>query len=43
MKQPIYKRVLLKMSGEVLTGGGRAPIDPKVLDRIVVEIEEIER
>ena len=41
MKQPIYKRVLLKMSGEVLTGGGRAPIDPKVLDRIVVEIEEI--
>jgi uridylate kinase len=41
--QPIYRRVLLKMSGEALMGGGHSAIDPKVLDRMAKEVEEIYR
>lgn len=40
-KQPIYRRILLKMSGEALMGGGPTPIDPKVLDRLAREVSEI--
>jgi len=39
--RPIYKRVLLKMSGEVLMGDRDFGIDPKVLDRIAKEISDI--
>lgn len=39
--QPVFRRVLLKMSGEALMGGGSDPIDPKVLDRLATEISEI--
>ena len=39
--QPMYRRVLLKMSGEALMGKGPHPIDPKVLDRMASEISEI--
>ncbi len=39
--QPIYRRVLLKMSGEVLMGSGAAPIDPKVLDRFAEEVSAV--
>lgn len=39
--QPIYRRVLLKMSGEALTGGSQHAIDPKVLDRMAKEIGEV--
>lgn len=39
--EPIVRRVLLKMSGEALMGGGNSPIDPKVLDRLAREISEI--
>ena len=35
-----YKRVLLKMSGEVLMGEREYGIDPKVLDRIARDIKE---
>lgn len=38
---PIYKRVLLKLSGEALMGGGDYGIDPNVLDRIANEVIEI--
>jgi uridylate kinase len=41
--QPIYRRILLKMSGEALMGGGHSAIDPKVLDRMAKEVEEIYR
>jgi uridylate kinase len=41
-KKPIYKRVLLKMSGEVLMGrDNRGTIDPVVLDRLVDEVISI--
>lgn len=39
--QPIYRRILLKMSGEALMGGGQGAIDPKVLDRMAKEVGEI--
>jgi uridylate kinase len=39
--QPIYRRILLKMSGEALMGGGQSAIDPKVLDRMAKEVGEI--
>lgn len=39
--QPIYRRILLKMSGEALMGDGRYAIDPQVLDRLAKEISEI--
>ncbi len=35
-----FKRILLKMSGEALMGGGEKAIDPKTLDRLVNEIKE---
>ena len=36
--QPRYKRVLLKLSGEALIGEHEFGIDPKVLDRMALEI-----
>lgn len=37
----VFKRILLKMSGEALMGGGNDAIDPKMLDRLVCEIKEV--
>lgn len=39
--RPRYKRVLLKLSGEALTGSGPYGIDPEVLQRLANEIHEI--
>ena len=36
-----YKRILLKFSGEALTGDTDYGIDPKVLDKLVLEIGEL--
>ncbi|MFA4028609.1 MAG: hypothetical protein GDYSWBUE_000625 [Candidatus Fervidibacterota bacterium] len=41
MQQPKYKRVLLKLSGEVLAGAKGFGIDPDVLQRIASEIMEL--
>ena len=35
---PIYKRVLLKMSGQALAGQGDNAISPEVVDRLGREI-----
>lgn len=40
-KKPIYKRILLKLSGEALMGDAEFGIDPKVIDRISDEIREL--
>lgn len=40
-KQPYYRRVLLKMSGEALMGDGSFGIDPKVIDRLAHEVAEL--
>lgn len=40
---PIYRRVLLKLSGEALLGQGSWGIDPQVLERLAKEIAEIAR
>ena len=39
--RPVYKRVLLKLSGEALGGGASSVFDPAVIGRIAGEIKEI--
>ena len=41
MKRTRYKRILLKISGEVLTGEGDYGIDPTVMEQIAQEIKEV--
>jgi len=41
MKRTKYKRILLKISGEVLTGDGDYGIDSKVMQQIAKEIKEV--
>jgi uridylate kinase len=42
-RQPVYKRVLLKMSGEALMGKGSSAIDTSTVSRIVSEVVEIHK
>ncbi len=41
MSQPIYQRILLKLSGEALQGPEGFGIDPAILDRVALEIKEV--
>lgn len=41
MRKPRYKRIILKISGEVLSGEGNYGIDPKVMGQIAREIQEV--
>ena len=41
MKRIQYKRILLKISGEVLTGEGDYGIDPEVIRQIAQEVKEV--
>jgi uridylate kinase len=41
MKRTRYQRILLKISGEVLTGKGDYGIDPSVIHQIAQEIKEV--
>ena len=41
MKKPRYKRILLKISGEILTGERDYGIDPEVIRQIAQEIKEV--
>ncbi|OGP96523.1 MAG: UMP kinase [Deltaproteobacteria bacterium RBG_16_47_11] len=43
MKKSPYKRILLKISGEVLTGEGGFGIDPLVIRQIAQEIREVKK
>ena len=43
MTQPIYRRILLKMSGEALGGGSGEALDPNILDYYAQEIESVHR
>ena len=38
----VYKRILLKLSGEALTGQEAFGIDPKVLDQLALEIGQLD-
>ncbi|WP_457913911.1 UMP kinase [Candidatus Gillettellia adelgis] len=40
-KKPIYRRILLKLSGEVLQGTENFGIDASVLDRVIQEVKEL--
>jgi len=39
--KPIYHRIVLKMSGEALLGDKTFGLDPKVVDRIATEVQEL--
>ncbi len=39
--KPIYQRILLKLSGEVFSGGQPYGISPEVIDQIAEEVKEI--
>ncbi len=39
--KPVYKRILLKLSGEALMGEGQYGIDPHTIQRIAAEVEEL--
>ncbi|MFN8178716.1 MAG: UMP kinase [bacterium] len=41
MSTPRYKRILLKLSGEVLAGDQGFGIDPPILDRVASQVREI--
>ncbi len=41
MTKPVYRRVLLKLSGEALQGDGGYGISPKVIEGIAQEIREV--
>ncbi|HET8701575.1 MAG TPA: UMP kinase [Nitrococcus sp.] len=41
MNDPKYRRILLKLSGEVLLGEAAYGIDPKILRRLATEIREL--
>ena len=40
-RQPRYKRILLKLSGEALMGSEEFGIDPNVLDRMALEVGQL--
>src|SRR5881394_3981361 len=40
-RKPVYKRILLKLSGEALMGGQGYGIDPTTITRIAKEIKEV--
>ena len=40
-RQARYKRILLKLSGEALMGTEEFGIDPKVLDRMALEVGQL--
>jgi uridylate kinase len=42
-RSPVYKRVLLKLSGEALMGDQQYGVDPKVVSRIAEDVQEIQR
>lgn len=39
--KPVYKRVLLKLSGEALMGSQESGIDPEILNRVAAEIKQV--
>ncbi len=41
MAKPLYKRVLLKLSGEALMGNNEYGIDPEMLKRLATEIKSV--
>lgn len=43
MGKPVYKRILLKLSGEALLGSEDYGIDPKIIHRIAEEISDVFR
>jgi uridylate kinase len=43
MTRPRFKRILLKLSGEVLMGDGKLAIDPEMIARVANEIADVKK
>ena len=43
MTRPRFKRILLKLSGEVLMGDGKLAIDPEMIARVADEIADVKK
>ena len=41
MSRPIYKRILLKLSGEAMMGTQGLGIDPQVVNAVALELKEV--
>ena len=41
MAKPLYNRILIKLSGEVLNGGGQSAIDSKVLQGLTEQVKHV--
>ncbi|MEP7311887.1 MAG: UMP kinase [Pseudomonadota bacterium] len=41
MAEPLFKRILVKLSGEALLGGAEYGIDPAMLRRVALELQEV--
>jgi len=41
MPKPVYKRVLLKLSGEALIGKQGLGIDPEIVNEVALELKEV--
>ena len=41
LPKPVYRRVLLKLSGEALMGGNQFGIDPGTLHRMAAEVQNV--
>ncbi len=41
MITPVYRRILLKLSGEALMGGEPCGIDPEILERLAAEVRDL--
>lgn len=43
LEEPVYRRILLKMSGEALAGRSQTSIDPAILDYVAIEVAKVIR
>ena len=43
MSEPVFRRILLKLSGEALMGSQGFGVDPATVDRIAEEVEEVRK
>jgi uridylate kinase len=41
MSKALYKRILVKLSGEILNGGSHTAIDPKVLQGLTLQVKHV--
>ena len=43
MTELVHKRILVKLSGEALLGSQNSGIDPKIVDKLTLELKELQQ